>query len=270
MNDYLASVILGVIEGLTEFLPVSSTGHMILAQPLLDVDPERPQWRVFLFVSQLGAILAVVVYFWRGLWRRLLARPDGRLRDHMLAKLTGAMIPTIVLGLLFNDAMETHFESGPYAPAYVAVALIVGAVLIWIIDRRFRRTGEMRLDDVTLRQAIAIGLIQCVSMWPGVSRAAATIMGGMLLGLTPKVATEFSFYLAIPTMFAAGGYRLIKYHRDLTLDAAGVVLLGTAVSFLVALVVVAWFMNYVRSKPFTPFAVYRVLLGAAVLAWWGL
>jgi undecaprenyl-diphosphatase len=267
LSDYLAAVILGIVEGLTEFLPVSSTGHLILVQPLLDVDPEQPTWRVFLFVSQLGAILAVVAYFWRDLWRRVLAKPLGGLGSHIVVKLVAAMIPTVALGLLLNDLMEEHFESGAYAPAYVAGALIVGAGLILWIDRRFRRPGEMTLEDITLRQAIAIGLFQCLAMWPGTSRAGATIMGGMVLGLTPKVATEFSFYLAIPTMFAAGGYRLLKYHRDLTGDGLGIVLLGTAVSFVVALAVVAWFMSYVRSKRFTPFAVYRVVLGVAVLGW---
>lgn len=269
MSDLIRALVLGVIEGLTEFLPVSSTGHMILALPLLHVNAELPHWRVFLFVSQLGAILAVVAYFWRDLWRRALHWPGGW-RTHVFTKLAAAMIPTVVLGLLGNDFMETYFENSRTGPPATAIGLIVGAAAIVYIDRRFRRAAEQTLDDVTLRQAFLIGLIQCISMWPGVSRAGASIMGGMALGLTPRVATEFSFYLAIPTMLAAGALRLWKYRGDLTADAAGVILAGTLAAFVTALLVVAAFLSYVRSRSFTPFAVYRVALGAGVLAWYWL
>jgi undecaprenyl-diphosphatase len=260
--EYLQAVILGIVEGLTEFVPVSSTGHMIIAQPLLGVDPTVPMWRVFLFVSQIGAILAVVVYFWRDLWRRVFKPPSRHLRDHILTKLFVAMVPTVLLGLTFNDLMERYLEGNPPA---VAAALILGAVAIELIDRKFRRDVPMELEDVSLRQAFLIGAIQCISMWPGVSRAGASIMGGMALGLSPRVATEFSFYLAIPTMLAAGAKRCWDYRADLAADGAGVVLVGTAVAFVVALVVVAAFMHYVRRHRFTPFAIYRVLLGSAVL-----
>jgi undecaprenyl-diphosphatase len=264
LNEYLAAVILGIVEGLTEFLPISSTGHMLLVQPLLDVDVRQPQWAVFLFVSQLGAILAVVAYFGRDLTRRVVHPASGGWRRHILAKLGVAMIPTVILGAAFDDLMERYL----LAPVPVAVALIVGAAAIELIDRRFRRKADMGLEDVTLRQAFLIGLIQCLAMWPGTSRAGATIMGGMVLGLTPAVATEFSFYLAIPTMLAASAKRLLDYHADLSANNAGVILLGTVVSFFVALVVVAWFLNYVRRHRFTPFAVYRVILGVMVLVWW--
>ena len=260
--ETIQSLVLGVIEGLTEFLPVSSTGHMIIAQPLLGIDPEDPKWRVFLFVSQMGAILAVVLYFWRDLWRRTFHPRSRSWKQHIATKLTAALVPTIVLGLAFDDFMEKHLEGNPTA---VAGALIVGALLMLFIDAVFRRRSEMNFDDITLRQAFLIGLAQCLSMWPGTSRAAATIMGGMVLGLTPRVAAQFSFYLAIPTMVAAGGYRLWKYRNDLTMDMAGMIATGTAAAFLVALFVVAAFMNYVQRRRFTPFAVYRILLGAAVL-----
>jgi len=266
LSDYIAAIVLGVIEGLTEFLPVSSTGHMILAKPLLGIDDGQPLWRVFLFVSQLGAILAVVTYFGRDLWRRTFA-PAPALREHLYVKLFVAFVPSVALGLLLNDYMEAYLEEGPFAPYAVGGALILGAGAIEWIDRRYRRAGPQTLDDVTFRQALLIGLCQCVSMWPGVSRAGATIMGGMVVGLTPRVATEFSFYLAIPTMLAAGAYRTLKYRADLTSDILGVVLVGSAVAFAVALAVVAGFLQYVRTKRFTPFAVYRVLLGLAVLAW---
>jgi len=268
VGQYLQSVIMGVIEGLTEFLPISSTGHMIIAQPLLGIDPQEPTWRVFLYVSQLGAILAVVVYFWRDLLRRVLSRPAGGWHQHLLVKLGVAMVPTVLLGLLLNDFMEAHFENPRTGPPATAAALIVGAGAILFIDRRWRTGPIENIDQVNLRQALLVGLIQCLAMWPGTSRSAATIMGGMVLGMRPRVATEFSFYLAIPTMLAAGGYRLLKYHGDLTRENAAVVGLGTAVAFGVALAVVAMFMQYVRKRRFTPFAIYRVALGLAVLAWY--
>ncbi len=274
MNDWLRAIILGIIEGLTEFLPISSTGHLILAMPLIGVGHDDTRWNVFLYVSQLGAILAVVAYFARDLWQRathLPRDPDSgqpRIGEHLFTKLLVAMIPTGILGKLFDDFMEAHFEQGPRAPLFVATGLIVGAIAIAWIDRRCRRNARQRLDDVTLAQAFWIGLIQCLAMWPGTSRSAATIMGGMALGLTPRVATEFSFYLAIPTMLAAGGWRLIKHAPELTADALGVVAIGTAVSFVVALGVVAGFLRYVRRRRFTPFVVYRIVLGVAIIGWY--
>lgn len=258
----IEALILGIIEGLTEFLPVSSTGHLILTNRALGIDPADATTQVFLFVSQIGAILAVVLYFWRDLWRRLLAAPPAGWRSHIVTKLAVAFTPSVIVGLAANDFMELYLENNPVA---VAVALIIGAGLIELIDRRCRREKPMELEDVTLRQAFYIGIAQCISIIPGTSRAAATIMGGMLVGLSPRVATEFSFYLAIPTMFAAGGYRLLKHHDKLSADSAGVILFGTAVAFIVALLVVAGFMSYVRRYRFTPFAIYRVILGAVVL-----
>lgn len=265
MSDYLRAVILGLIEGLTEFVPVSSTGHMLLAQPWLGVDPEQPLWKVFLWVSQFAAILAVIVYFGRDLWRRTLQTPISAWQRHILTKLFVAMVPTVVLALLLHDFLERWLEN----PPSIAVALIVGAVAMELIDRRFRRDVPQTLEDVTLRQAFAIGVLQCLSMWPGISRSGASIMGGMALGLTPRVATEFSFYLAIPTMLAAAARTLWKYRHDLNVQGWDTIALGCAVSFVVALAVCAWLMNYVKRHRFTVFSAYRVLLGAAVLAaWW--
>ena len=261
--DALNAIILGIIEGLTEFLPVSSTGHMILAEWLLGIDGRDSPWRVLLWVSQFAAILAVIVYFWRDLWRRTFRPPVYGWRNHVLTKLFVAMIPTVGLAVPLKD----WFDKLETMPVAVAVALIVGAVVMEIIDRRFRRRAPLSLEDVTLRQAFLIGLIQCISMWPGVSRAGASIMGGMALGLTPSVATEFSFYLAIPTMLGAAVKTLWKYRHDLTGDVATIVILASATAFVVALVVVATFMGYVRRYRFTPFAIYRVVLGIAVLAY---
>jgi undecaprenyl-diphosphatase len=259
--ELLDAILLGIIEGLTEFLPVSSTGHLILAEWLLGIHGELSPWRVLLWVSQFGAIIAVIVYFWSGLWRRTFRPPSRDWRRHILTKLVVAMVPTVAGGLLLKGVLDP-LETMPVA---VAGALIVGAVLMELIDRRFRREVPQELENVTLRQAFLIGLIQCLSMWPGVSRAGASIMGGMALGLTPRVATEFSFYLAIPTLLGAAARTLWKYRHDLTPDVALIVLVGSATAFVVALLVVAAFMNYVRRYRFTPFALYRVLLGVAVL-----
>jgi undecaprenyl-diphosphatase len=263
--ELLNAIILGIIEGLTEFLPISSTGHLLLAEKVLGVDADEPHWKIFLFVCQLGAILAVVVYFWRDLWQRIFDPPTRAWRDHILTKLIAAMIPTVLIGLALNRFMERYLETPAYAPLVVAAALILGAGLMEWIDRRFRRNVPQSLENVTLRQAALVGVIQCVSMWPGISRAGASIMGGMALGLTPAVATQFSFYLAIPTMLAASVKRLWDYRHDLSADHAVIIIAGTATAFVVALVVVATFMSYVKRYRFTPFAVYRVLLGIAVI-----
>lgn len=261
MGDAWRAIVLGVIEGLTEFLPISSTGHMVIAMPLMGVRAAVPPWNVLLWVSQFGAILAVVVYFWRDLWRRTFCPPRGGWRAHIVTKLLAAMIPTVVIGLPLKQLLDPLEES----PVATAAALIIGAGAIWYIDRRFRRTVRMALEDVTLAQATFIGLIQCVSVWPGVSRSATSIMGGMVLGLSPRVATEFSFYLAIPTMLAAAVFRLGTYWGQMSTQHAAVIMLGTATSFVVALLVVAGFMEYVKRYSFTPFVVYRIILGVAVL-----
>lgn len=264
MQDYINAIILGVIEGLTEFLPISSTGHMIIAAPLLGVDETRPPWNVLLWVSQLGAIAAVVVLTWRVLWRKTFHPPSREWRDHIVTKLVAAMIPTVVIALLVKDLAEEYLEN----PPMVAVGLIVGALVMAAIDRWCRRPGEMEVEQISLKQAALIGVIQCLSMWSGISRAGATIMGGMALGLTPRVATEFSFYLAIPTMLAASVKTLWSHRHELTADGIGLTLAGTATAFVVALIVVAGFLRFVRTQRFTLFVVYRIILGAAVLAWW--
>lgn len=264
MGDAWRAIVLGIIEGLTEFLPISSTGHMVIAMPLMGIRAANTPWNVLLWVSQFGAILAVVVYFWRDLWRRILHPADGGWRGHLLTKLLVAMIPTVVVGLPLKRVLDPLEES----PIATAVALIVGAGVIWYIDRHFRRLRRMTLEDVTLAQAALIGLIQCVSTWPGVSRSAASIMGGMVLGLSPRVATEFSFYLAIPTMLAAAVFRAGTYWDQMTSQHAALVTLGTATSFVVALLVVAGFMEYVKHYSFMPFVVYRLILGVMVLVFW--
>jgi undecaprenyl-diphosphatase len=186
----------------------------------------------------------------------------GGIERHILTKLLVSMLPTVVLALLAKKPLEYYLDN----PLGIAAALILGAGAMEWIDRRFRRESPMRLEDITLRQAFWIGVIQCVSMWPGISRSGATIMGGMALGLTPRVAAEYSFYLAIPTMLAASAKTLWSEWHKLSTDGLAVVIAGSGTSFVVALLVIGPFLEFVKRFRFTLFAGYRVLLGLAVLA----
>ena len=265
MSDLLKAAVLGVIEGLTEFLPVSSTGHLVLAMPSLNIDGGAPPWPAFLYFIQIGAILAVLIYFFRKLWRQTFKPATGGLRNHVVTKIVVGMLPGAVVGLTLNDFMEAHLEK----PVPVAVALIVGAGLLVLIERRYRRAEGPGIEQVTLRQAFLIGLAQCVAVIPGTSRSMATIMGGLMVGLPAATAAEFSFYLAIPTLFGAGILRLIKHPDSLSGGHLGIMGVGFVVSFFVAWLAVAGFMRYIQTHSLQPFAIYRVLLGAAVLAhWW--
>jgi len=261
VGDGWRAVILGIIEGLTEFLPVSSTGHMLLAMPTLDVDPQQPSWAAFLFVIQIGAILAVVLYFWRDLWRHLMRPPAGGIANHLLTKLVVATIPGAIVGLLFDDWVESVL----YGPVSVAVTLIIGAVVMVLIELRYRRIEGPGLGEITLRQAFFVGVAQCFAIIPGTSRSMATILGGLVVGLPATTAAEFSFLVAIPTICGAGLLRLIKHWNELDGSSAAVMGLGFSVSFVVALLVVAAFMSYIRRRSLIPFAVYRVVLGLVVL-----
>jgi undecaprenyl-diphosphatase len=264
MNEAIDAVILGIVEGLSEFLPISSTGHLILACPLLHVSLEEPFWKSFIYFIQIGAILAVVVHSWRHLWRLTFHAPQKGTRHHILAKLLVAFLPAAVLGLLFNDIMERYLEWA----VPVALALMIGAVLIEVIERKYRRPVTHTVEEITLRQAFLIGLCQCIAMIPGTSRSGATIMGGLVVGLSAPAATEFSFFLAIPTIVAAGSYSLFKHHEALNTEHAVTLAIGFVVSFLVAWAVVAWFLRYIRTHSFRIFVVYRLTLGAIVLAWY--
>ncbi|MCZ6683936.1 MAG: undecaprenyl-diphosphate phosphatase [Planctomycetota bacterium] len=266
MSETLQAFVLGVIEGLTEFLPISSTGHMVIAMPLLGVDADAPPWPVFLYFIQIGAIVAVMWHFRRSIWRQLKARPIAGLRSHLLVKLAVAMIPGAIVGLTLDDFMEAHLED----PMPVAIALAAGAGVMVLVERLAGRRPPMRIDDVGLSQALWVGLAQCIAVIPGASRAMVTIMGGIACGLPAAIAAEFSFYLAIPTLCGAGALRIFKHRADITVESAGLLGIGFLVSFVVALAVVSIFMRYIQTRPLWPFAIYRVLLGAAVLAWiWG-
>jgi undecaprenyl-diphosphatase len=261
MSDILTIILLGIVEGVTEFIPVSSTGHLILAGALLGYDESH--WKVFNVVIQLGAILAVVVLYWRTFLAVLtgLVRRDAE-AWRFLRNVVVAFIPSAVLGLLLHRQIEAMLGS----PAIVSVALILGGIAILIIDRGQTKGGERGIADISLGKAAGVGLIQCISMVPGVSRSGATILGALALGVERRTAAEFSFFLAIPTMLGATTLELAKNHDDLGVSL-GAIALGFAVSFLVALVVIRWFIGLVSRRGFAPFAWYRIAAGGLALVW---
>ena len=262
MSDLGTAALLGVVEGVTEFLPVSSTGHLILATRLLGYDAER--WALFNVVIQLGAIAAVVVVYWRTFWAvatGLVRREAGAVR--FVRNIGLAFLPAAVIGLALHKRIEALLGNA----SAVAVALIVGGVAILLVER-FARAGTARgVADVPVRTAAGIGLVQCLAMFPGVSRSGATILGGVALGVERRTAAEFSFFLAIPTMLGASVLELVSKRHDLAAGGVGGAAIGVGmlVSFGVALAVVKGFVTFVGRHGFGPFAWYRILAGGAAL-----
>jgi undecaprenyl-diphosphatase len=262
METILTIILLGIVEGVTEFIPVSSTGHLILAGALLGYDEK--QWMVFNIVIQLGAILAVVVLYWRtflAVLTGLIARQPESWR--FLRNILVAFLPSAVVGLAFHNQVEAMLGS----PTIVAVALIVGGFAILIIEKLAPPGHEKGVADISLGKALGIGMIQCVSMIPGVSRSGATILGGLSLGVERRTAAEFSFFLAIPTMVGATTLELFKNRHDLGQVGISGIALGFLVSFLVALLVIRWFIGIVTRRGFAPFAWYRIAVGSLALVW---
>lgn len=258
--DYLQAAFLGVVEGLTEFIPVSSTGHLILLVDLLGF--EGPPGKVFEIAIQLGAILAICMVYWPRLWATLsgLGR-DDRANRFTVNVLLG-FLPALVIGFFAHGFIKGVL----FNPWVVSVALIVGGIVILAIER-FVGEGEVEsVDDFKFRLSLKIGLLQCLAMIPGVSRSGATIMGARLLGVKPAAAAEYSFFLAVPTMAAATAYDLFKNRDTLTLDGAGLILTGFIVAFLCALLVVRSVIAFINRYGFTPFAWYRIAIGTLMLA----
>jgi undecaprenyl-diphosphatase len=251
MNDLLKAVVLGIVEGLTEFLPVSSTGHLILAADLLGATEER--WTVFNLVIQTGAMLAVV---WE--YRARFFKIDAKLYTNLIV----AFIPAAVLGLLLGGLIKAHlFHAVP-----VAIAFIVGALVIFWVDRGDRAARVETTQQMTWIDALKVGFAQCFALIPGTSRSGATIIGGMLFGLSRKAATEFSFFLAVPTLVAAGAYDFLKHRALFSADHLAPLAVGLVVSFVSAFVVIRWLIRYVATHDFRWFAWYRIAFGIIVLA----
>jgi undecaprenyl-diphosphatase len=321
LHDYLLSLFLGVVEGLTEFLPVSSTAHLRITEALLHIHLDDPFWKMYSIVIQLGAILCLPIYFrariarilqtvqsrsmmfgiilllwlpyslfclpeWLVAFKRALTAPRSNndkspVLTHPLSLVMIAFVCTAVPSLLLTKLIGKHLES----LTVMGVSLLVGGIVMWIVDAYFgspRTVGRHmteRMEDVSLVQAIWIGICQVASaVFPGTSRSMSTIAAGQVAGMSRTAALEFSFFLSMPTMIAATGYDLLKtFHPKHGAEALGrmpadghewtVLLIGFVVSFIVALGVVAWFMNWVRQRGFTPFAIYRIIVGIAVLVW---
>ncbi len=258
----LTILILGVVEGVTEFIPVSSTGHLILASELLGYRAD--QWAVFNVVIQLGAILAVIVLYWRTFWAVLVGLFQGKAESwRFVRNVLVAFLPSAVLGYLLIDRIEAMLGSA----TTVAWALLLGGIAILVIEKTAPKGTEKGVADISLGKAIGVGLIQCLAMIPGVSRSGATILGGLSLGIERRTAAEFSFFLAVPTMLGATVLQLAKHHDQLGAASMSGIALGFITAFVVAIIVIKWFMAIVTRRGFAPFGWYRILVGAAALAW---
>ena len=263
------AAVMGVVEGLTEFLPISSTGHLILAGALLGFDDEKA--KVFDIAIQTGAILAVVIVYWEKIASTVVALPTQRLARRFVLNVLIAFVPAVILGLLFGKAIKAHL----FTPTVVASSFIIGGfIILWVEGwgRKPLHDGHpddhariVNVESMTPLDALKSGLVQCLAMIPGTSRSGATIIGGMLLGLSRKAATDFSFYLAIPTLIGAGAYSLYKDRALLSIADVPMFAVGLVFSFLSAWACVRWLLRYIATHTFVVFAYYRIAFGVVVL-----
>jgi undecaprenyl-diphosphatase len=281
MNDFLLSILLGIVEGLTEFLPVSSTGHLRIVEALFQLNLHDSFWKMYTIVIQLGAILALPVYFWNRILKFLSTFPKGERgdRNFLTHPLSLTMIAFVVTAL---PAWALHKKIGENLEKLwvITLALLIGGIVMWIVDAMCRRVRVTHMEEMSLPQAIWIGACQILSaVFPGTSRSMSTIAAGQIVGMSRPAALEFSFFLSMPTMVAATLYDLYKTLKPtqdtinegnlapLAVDTHGwiVLAIGFIISFIVALVVVAWFMRWVRTKGFVPFAIYRIALAIVLI-----
>lgn len=260
------AAVMGIVEGLTEFLPISSTGHLILAGSLLGFDDTKA--KVFDIAIQTGAIFAVILVYWQKIQSTVAALPRQAKARRFAMNVFIGFLPAVVLGLLFGKAIQAHL----FTPAVVASTFIVGGfVILWAEKRPPGSVRVENVDDMTPLDALKVGVVQCFAMIPGTSRSGATIIGGMLLGLSRKAATEFSFFLAIPTLIGAGVYSLYKERALLSMADLPMFVVGLVFSFVSAWFCVRWLLRYISTHDFIPFAWYRIVFGILVLftAWSG-
>ena len=261
------AAVMGVVEGLTEFLPISSTGHLILAGALLGFDDDKA--KVFDIAIQTGAIFAVILVYWEKIYATVKALPYQAEAQRFVLNVFIGFFPAVILGLLFGKFIKENL----FNPWVVATTFIVGGFIILWAERRPPSTIRIRaVEDMRGRDALMVGLVQCLAMIPGTSRSGATIIGGMLLGLSRKAATDFSFFLAIPTLIGAGAYSLYKERALLSVEDVPMFATGLVVSFISAWICVRWLLKYIASHSFEIFAWYRIAFGLVVLftAWTGL
>lgn len=261
--DILKVIILSLVEGLTEFIPVSSTGHMIIVDKFLKLSDNQSFVNAFEIIIQLGAILAVVVYFWHKLWPFSKGLTKAQSRGIILKwiKIIIAVLPAIVLGLLFDDIIDKYLFN---VTVVASMLVFYGIVLIWVENGKRGNGGISTVKDIPISKLIGIGLFQCLAMIPGTSRSAVTIIGGVLLGLNRVLATEFSFFLAVPTMLGATLLKIVKMGAKLTSYEWMLIALGFVLSFIFAYIVIKVFMNYIKKHNFKIFGYYRIILGIAV------
>jgi undecaprenyl-diphosphatase len=252
------AVIIAIVEGITEFLPISSTGHMIITSSLLGIHTD-PFTKTFEIAVQLGAILAVVVLYWRKFF--------DFTRWQFYIKLIVAVIPALALGFLLSDQIDQLLES----PTTVAVTLLVGGIVLLFIDKLFSNHTIDKEENISFRRAFVIGLWQCLAMIPGVSRSAASIIGGMQQKLTRRLAAEFSFFLAVPTMMAATGYKLLKEYKNIHAEQVKLLVVGNVVAFIVAILAIKFFIGFLQKHGFRVFGIYRIIAGIVllILIWQG-
>ena len=279
MHDYLLSAFLGIVEGLTEFLPVSSTAHLRICEAFLHIDLQDGFWKMYTIVIQLGAILALPVYFWHRIVKFVRTFPEGERGDrtivtHPLSLTIIAFVVTAIPAWALAKIIGKNLES----LWVMALALLIGGIIMWIVDAVFTRPRTTHMEEMTLPQAIWSGAAQILSaVFPGTSRSMSTIAAGQIAGMSRSAALEFSFFLSMPTMAVATGYDFLKsvisHHHEaeiapltITPHEWIVLAIGFVISFFIALAVVAWFMNWVRARGFAPFAVYRIVLGLGLLA----
>ena len=266
MLEILKAIVFGIVEGITEWLPVSSTGHLILLDEFIRLDVTPAFYEMFQVVIQLGAILAVIVLFFQKLWPFSAKKTAVEKKNTwtLWCKVIVAVLPSAVLGLLLDDWMDTHL----YNYITVAVMLIVYGVAFLLVERRNTRAKVETVEALDYRTALLIGCFQVLSLIPGTSRSGATILGAILLGVSRPAGAEFSFFLAIPTMLGASALKLLKYLLEGMLPTGmeiAILAVGCGVSFLVSLLVIRVLMDFVRKHSFAPFGIYRIILGAAVL-----
>ena len=261
MLDIIKSIILGIVEGLTEFLPVSSTGHLILVNQWVTFSEEFTV--LFDVFIQLGAILAVVIYFRKDIFPEKIIEITEKSYIIFWLKIITAFLPAVVLGLLLADFIEQEL----FNPVTVSISLFIGGVLLILLDRKDRKSTIQSMKEMSFKIALIIGLFQCLAMIPGTSRSAATIIGALLLGCSRKLAAEFSFYLAIPTILGASVYSLMK--SSLSFNSHDIIILSTgfAVSFIVAILVIKFFMNFIKKHSFVAFGYYRIGLALLMFLW---
>ncbi len=251
--SWLETLIVAIVEGITEFLPISSTGHMIITQKILGIE-SSPFFSAFIVNIQFGAILSVVILYWKRFFQSLT----------FYYKLFVAFLPAAFFGLLLSDYIDMLLEN----VIVVALMLLLGGIVLVFVDKWFKANEQMKEQKVSYRTSLVIGLFQVIAMIPGVSRSAATIIGGMTQKLNRKQAAEFSFFLAVPTMFAASAYKLLKNYETINSEHISILVVGNIVAFIVALIAIKTFIHYLSKNGFKWFGYYRIIVGLAILVLW--